>query len=90
MSKEKKISEEAHEDGKVDLERREVLSSIAKYTATVVGASAVVLSASSSVAHASVSGAKPDKKARYYNKHLRRKIRKRIRHRMMMRWFQKF
>lgn len=40
----------------VDLDRREVLASLAKYSATVAGASAVVLTASASVSMASVSG----------------------------------
>ena len=40
----------------VDLDRREVLASLAKYSATVAGASAVVLTASASVSAASVSG----------------------------------
>lgn len=40
----------------VDLDRREVLASLAKYTATVAGASTVLLSASASVSIASISG----------------------------------
>lgn len=40
----------------VDLGRREVLASLAKYSAVVAGASTVVLTASSSVSLASVSG----------------------------------
>lgn len=40
----------------VDLNRREVLASLAKYSATVAGASAVVLTASASVSVASISG----------------------------------
>lgn len=43
----------------VDLDRREVLASLAKYSATVAGASAVVLTASASVSAASVSGGGP-------------------------------
>ncbi|SLN60013.1 hypothetical protein ROA7450_03112 [Roseovarius albus] len=39
-----------------DADRREVLASLAKYTAGVAGASAVALSASTSVSLASVSG----------------------------------
>lgn len=38
------------------LDRREVLASLAKYSATVAGASAVILTASASVSLASVSG----------------------------------
>ena len=40
----------------VDLERREVLASLAKYSATIAGASAIVLTASASVSASSVSG----------------------------------
>lgn len=40
----------------VDLNRREVLASLAKYSAVVTGASTIVLTASSSVSLASVSG----------------------------------
>lgn len=40
----------------VDLDRRDVLASLAKYSATVAGASTVVLTASASVSLASVSG----------------------------------
>ena len=40
----------------VDLNRREVLASLAKYSATVAGASVVVLTASASVSVASISG----------------------------------
>lgn len=40
----------------VDLERREVLASLAKYSATLAGSSAVVLTASASVSMASISG----------------------------------
>lgn len=43
-------------DDVVDLSRREVLASLAKYSATVAGASAVVLTASASVSVASISG----------------------------------
>ena len=43
-------------DQAVDLGRREVLASLAKYSATVAGASTVVLTASASVAVASISG----------------------------------
>lgn len=43
----------------VDLDRREVLVSLAKYSATIAGASTVVLSASASVSLASISGGGP-------------------------------
>ncbi|WP_139188601.1 hypothetical protein [Aliiruegeria lutimaris] len=43
-------------DDTVDLERRDVLASLAKYSATVAGSSTVVLSASASVSVASISG----------------------------------
>lgn len=55
MRKENQESGFAGSD-EVDLERREVLASLAKYSATVAGASAVVLTASASVSAASVSG----------------------------------
>ncbi len=48
-------SAQDREDG-VDLERRDVLAALAKYSATVAAASTVVLSASASVSVASVSG----------------------------------
>lgn len=44
------------ENDDVDLNRREVLASLAKYSAAVAGASTVVLTASASVSLASVSG----------------------------------
>ena len=43
-------------DSGLDLNRREVLASLVKYSAAVAGASTVLLTASSSVSLASVSG----------------------------------
>ena len=43
-------------DKLADLDRREVLASLAKYSATIAGASTLVLTASASVSMASVSG----------------------------------
>ena len=47
---------ECGRDDVVDLDRREVLASLAKYSATVAGASTLVLTASASVSRASFSG----------------------------------
>lgn len=74
-------TKEGGADGKVDIERREVLGAIAKY-ASVAGASTVVLSASASVSLASVSGhgggkGKSPKRRRRRRRRMRRWLRSR-------------
>lgn len=56
MMNDKITSSDRGEGEGVDLERREVLASLAKYSATLAGSSAVVLTASASVSMASISG----------------------------------
>lgn len=58
--RDKNLTSDFSNSDDVDLDRREVLASLAKYSATVAGASTVVLSASASVSLASISGSGGD------------------------------
>lgn len=63
----------------VDLARREVLASLAKYTATVAGASTVLLTASASVSVASISGGRPREGGGQWPREERREWRREVR-----------